>query len=202
MGLVALLAVFGVTMLGLIFWSRRNSQGSASPLLNDSQPSVENVVSLGDLASTRAATPLTPMEAAFDRFYSDGRRLSSFGKLMDDLAALHGGHWYDARVAGVAYYNDDGSSRQTAIRGLAPGEVLGLEAEPDNQYDPNAVRVLDGDGRQIGFLGKRHAEEFAACQRRGECFMALVAEVTPEQNVEAMGVHIGVLRWFPTESRE
>ena len=59
---------------------------------------------------------------------------------------------YPARVAGVTKKNTDGISRQDVIAQLYEGDVLILEAEPNNKYDPNAVKVCKPDGQQAGYI--------------------------------------------------
>lgn len=68
------------------------------------------------------------------------------------------------KVVGVTYLNEDGSSRRDIIAGLSSMDKVRLEREPDNKYDPNAVRVciLVGDKwQQIGYLPKDVAAELA-----------------------------------------
>lgn len=56
--------------------------------------------------------------------------------------------------------NPDGSSRQSIIaREVAEEDKLQLEVEPDNPYDPNAIKVLSRQGNQIGYLNKEIAEK-------------------------------------------
>ena len=66
---------------------------------------------------------------------------------------------YDTKVVGVSKDNQDGSSRQDIIRReVAEEDKLSFEAEPDNPYDPNAIKVLSKAGNQIGYLSKEMAE--------------------------------------------
>ena len=66
---------------------------------------------------------------------------------------------YDAKVVGVSKENADGTSRQEIIvNEVAEDDLLSLELEPDNPYDPNAVKVLSKTGNQIGYLGRDVAE--------------------------------------------
>ena len=66
---------------------------------------------------------------------------------------------YDTKVVGVSKNNADGSSRQEIIkREVRENDKLRLEAESDNPFDPNAVKVLSKFGNQIGYLSKEMAE--------------------------------------------
>ncbi len=65
---------------------------------------------------------------------------------------------YDTKVVGVSKDNADGSSRQDIIRQeVKEDDKLRLETEPDNPFDPNAVKVLSKLGNQIGYLSKEMA---------------------------------------------
>lgn len=67
---------------------------------------------------------------------------------------------YDSKVVGVSQENDDGSSRQEIIkREVLEGDKLSLEAEPNNPFDENAVKVLSKFSNQIGYLKKELAEK-------------------------------------------
>lgn len=66
---------------------------------------------------------------------------------------------YETKVVGVSKDNADGSSRQGIIRReVEEDDKLKVETEPDNLYDPNAVKVLSKNGNQIGYLNKEMAE--------------------------------------------
>lgn len=66
---------------------------------------------------------------------------------------------YETKVVGVSKDNTDGTSRQDIIRReVKEDDKLRLMAEPDNPYDPNAVKILSKYGNQIGYLNKEMAE--------------------------------------------
>jgi len=58
------------------------------------------------------------------------------------------------KIVGVTFEN-----RQIIVKQLRVGEMLELVQEPDNIYDPNAVRVIRQSGEQVGYLNKNIAEE-------------------------------------------
>ena len=60
-------------------------------------------------------------------------------------------------IAGVKFRGAEARERITA---LAPGARLTLRPEPDNEYDPNAVKVLAG-GVHVGYLPKRDSQNVA-----------------------------------------
>ncbi|GLC38963.1 hypothetical protein PLESTB_000466100 [Pleodorina starrii] len=53
-------------------------------------------------------------------------------------------------IAGVTF-----EGRQELIRELQPDQIVYLEREPWNQHDPLAVRVMNLDGRTLGYIPRR-----------------------------------------------
>ncbi len=65
----------------------------------------------------------------------------------------------DSKVVGVSKENPDGASRQEIIKNeVEEGDLLSLEVEPENEFDPNAIKVLSRTGNQIGYLSRETAE--------------------------------------------
>lgn len=58
------------------------------------------------------------------------------------------------KVVGESFNNDDGTSRQAIIRRCQEGETIKLVRDPDNKYDPNAIKVCRMNGELIGFLSR------------------------------------------------
>ena len=59
---------------------------------------------------------------------------------------------FQTNIAGVTFKNKDGSSRQKLISRCLVGEDVLLEAEPNNRHDPYAMKVLNKNGKQLGYL--------------------------------------------------
>lgn len=55
-------------------------------------------------------------------------------------------------VAGVMY-----EGRANTVRTLTLTDMLTLERQPNNAHDPNATRVVTGQGKQVGFIPRRLA---------------------------------------------
>ena len=67
--------------------------------------------------------------------------------------------WHTIReVAGVSFKNPDNTSRYKVIRSCKVGDEVILEHESGNQYDENAIRVLNSSGGQMGHLPREVAE--------------------------------------------
>lgn len=54
-----------------------------------------------------------------------------------------------------------GAAEQLAFNHLTDGDELTLVREPDNQYDSNAIKVMQGD-LHLGYIPKTQNEELAA----------------------------------------
>ena len=59
------------------------------------------------------------------------------------------------------------------LRGIADGDAITLVAEPENKFDPHAIRV-EHDGRLVGYLAKE-----LAARIRADDFEGTVAAVLP-----------------------
>ena len=92
-------------------------------------------------------------------------------KRTEGIRALH------TKIAGLTHENPDGTSRQFIIEQCRPYERVSLEHDPENEHDENAVKVMHGDGSQIGFIPAHLAEEFAAKRKRGFTFDAYIDEI-------------------------
>lgn len=78
------------------------------------------------------------------------------------------------RLVGVNLRNEDGSSRQRYIRRCKPLDRLKLVSSP-RPADPRAVGVVDGKGRQLGYLDRRCALETMNAMKQGTRFEVVVA---------------------------
>lgn len=76
---------------------------------------------------------------------------------------------YNTKVAGTSFHKE-------GLVGLRAGTQLVIEREPDNEHDPNAVKVCQQDGTQVGYLNKDLAAAVAPAIDSG--FVTLSAVVT------------------------
>jgi single-stranded-DNA-specific exonuclease len=80
----------------------------------------------------------------------------------------------ETRVVGVTFEN-----RQAVVALLTEGERVSLIRDPDNPFDPNAVKVVRWDQKQIGFLDRELAKIMAPrMDRYGGTFKATVSRIT------------------------
>jgi hypothetical protein len=76
----------------------------------------------------------------------------------------------EAKVAGVTFEN-----RQAIVALLTDGERVSLIRDPENLFDPNAVKIIRWDRQQIGFLDRELAKIMAPkMDRYGGSFKATV----------------------------
>ena len=67
------------------------------------------------------------------------------------------------KVVGVSKDNADGTSRQVIIKeNVEEEDSVILQREPENTYDPDAVRVMTVQGKQIGYLGRDVAQKVSS----------------------------------------
>lgn len=92
-----------------------------------------------------------------------------------------------SKIAGVSFSNEDGTSRQKLINAhCRPGMPLGLQREPNNTYDRNAVSVwiwarsflFFSKAFQIGYLNSDIAQEIATHMDRGGRAAGVITAVT------------------------
>lgn len=92
------------------------------------------------------------------------------------------------KVVGVTFEN-----RQEVVQNLHEGEELRLVREPENRFDPNAIRVENQQGDQIGYFNSRMAKHLAPVLDKGGEYQVLVSSLTGGKN-KNLGVNILVNR--------
>ena len=85
---------------------------------------------------------------------------------------------FNTKVVGVTYDNPDGKNRQDIIKGLTTRSNIALERDYANLYDPNAIRVVDSEGNQLGFLGRDISANLAPRMDKGEVITASISALT------------------------
>ncbi len=108
-----------------------------------------------------------------------------------------------SRIVGVTGTNPDGSRRQALIKKCKLGERLILEREPGNSSDPNAIRIHNLRGEQLGYVAARLATTLAPLIDQGDRVETEVFEFTGGGwfSRKAPGVII-IARILPTGNEE
>jgi hypothetical protein len=78
-------------------------------------------------------------------------------------------------VAGVKFHE-----LHSVIKEVKPGEVLTLEQEPDNKYDPNAIKILR-DEVMLGYVPKKLCPSILASMEVGPVTCRIL-DVVPEES--------------------
>ncbi len=80
-------------------------------------------------------------------------------------------------IAGIRYKSSDGRSRRYYVKKLQPREKLLLLREPDNPKDKKAVKILNTDGKLLGYLPRGDARTIAGYMDEGEKTAAVVKNI-------------------------
>ena len=115
--------------------------------IHASGPGGQNVNKVASAVQLRfdTASPSLPDDVKARLIGIAGKRVSSSGILMLESSR----------------FRSQSGNRQAVIAKLKTRDPLVLIREPDNQYDPNAIKVVTSQGKQIGYLNKWMAERFA-----------------------------------------
>lgn len=90
---------------------------------------------------------------------------------------------YDLKVVGVSFDNDDGTSRQAALKMCKSGDKITLKRQPTTTH-PNVVQVWANAG-MIGHVSSVEAERLAPIMDNGSTVIAKVKKIiggTPEKS--------------------
>ncbi len=76
------------------------------------------------------------------------------------------------------------SGRQSAVENLAAGAHIHFEREPDNSFDPNAVKALNERGEMVGYVARKFAKDLGDKMQQG---LACIAEFDGNISAEHFG---------------
>jgi len=102
------------------------------------------------------------------------------------------------KIVGVTFANPDGSDRQELIEDLDdqlqqnPFVDLRLKREPENSYDPNAIQVLDGQGRQLGYLSRSVCTTLAPLIDNGTKIQCYLEQITGHSLDQNFGINVQI----------
>ena len=95
-----------------------------------------------------------------------------------------------AKIVGVSFGN-----HQSVIRKLQVGEEVRLVRDPDSPFDANAIKVVNLNGQQCGFLSRDLAAKLAdSFDRLGQPVKAIVLSLTGGYYI---GSYLGANIRFP-----
>ncbi len=96
---------------------------------------------------------------------------------------------FHTKIAGVTF-----EGRQDVVRELEVGAKLQVVRQPLNEYDPNAIALLDPHGRPVGFFNKHLAADLAPRIDAGAVYDVEVSDVTGGNDGRSVGVNVLVTR--------
>ena len=87
------------------------------------------------------------------------------------------------KVVGVTKTNEKGEYIQTLLRQISSNAILTFKPEPNNPYDPNAIRVY-ANNNHIGYLNKELAGNISYFLKNNPEFVLVgtIAEITGSGN--------------------
>lgn len=92
---------------------------------------------------------------------------------------------FDSYVAGTGYIEDE-----TILDALKVGDVLWLRREPDNRFDANAILVLDGEQRKLGYIPEKDNIVFARLMDAGKCLSAKIVRLEEKRSFRQINISI------------
>jgi DNA-directed RNA polymerase subunit RPC12/RpoP len=101
----------------------------------------------------------------------------------DRVIDSHVSHFFSEAVR-VEFENADGTKRQEIIRAMHAGEVLHIERERGNKYDPNALSLSRMDGQQIGYLAPDDATKLVNGMDDDHVYFGYAAQITEISNIQ------------------
>lgn len=82
---------------------------------------------------------------------------------------------FDSYVAGTSYIKDE-----SVFDDIKEGDKLILQREPDNRFDENAILVLDGKKRKLGYMPEKDNIVFTRLMDAGKYLIAKIKSYEPK----------------------
>jgi hypothetical protein len=83
-----------------------------------------------------------------------------------------------SKIVGVTFDNPDGISRQKVIESLEVSSPIKLKRDRENNYDKNAIMVVDSQSQQLGYLSKDIARQLAPIIDDGKLIKVEICSLT------------------------
>ena len=97
-------------------------------------------------------------------------------------------------VAGVAYKNDDRTSRQKIVKKCKAGEELMLVRSP-SKYDEYGIQICRRNGSCIGWVPERYSYEFTSEMERGRVIKAyFYGLLKPDKHYDFYGGRVTIVK--------
>jgi hypothetical protein len=93
-------------------------------------------------------------------------------------------HLFDSYVAGTSHLDD-----KSVLEQIKVGDVLSLQRE-ENKFDSNAIMILNGKGKKMGYVPEKDNIIFARLMDAGKLLKAKISNVTKKGSFTQIGVGI------------
>ena len=92
---------------------------------------------------------------------------------------------FDSYIAGTTHIKDESVCDE-----LGGGDKLILQREPDNRFDENAILVLDGKSRKLGYIPEKDNIVFARLMDAGKYLTAKVEQMENKGSFRKISINI------------
>ncbi|WP_026519363.1 HIRAN domain-containing protein [Butyrivibrio sp. FCS006] len=93
-------------------------------------------------------------------------------------------HLFDSYVAGTTHLSD-----KSVLEDIEVGDVLMLQRE-DNKFDSNAILILDGQKRKLGYVPEKDNIVFARLMDAGKLLKAKITKIEKKGSFTQISVGI------------
>lgn len=91
---------------------------------------------------------------------------------------------FDSYVAGTTHLED-----KSVLETLKPDDKLTLQRE-DNEFDSNAILIMNGEGKKIGYVPEKDNIVFARLMDAGKMLIAKISKIS--QKGDFTKINIGI----------
>lgn len=93
-------------------------------------------------------------------------------------------HLFDSYIAGTAHLKD-----KSVLETIKIGDNLTLQRE-DNKFDSNAIIVLNGEKKKLGYVPEKDNIVFARLMDAGKLLMAKISKITQKGSFTQISIGI------------
>ena len=93
-------------------------------------------------------------------------------------------HLFDSFIAGTTHLDD-----KTVIDAAKEGDALSLRRE-NNKYDQNAIRILNADGKKMGYVPEKDNIVFARLLDAGKILKAKISSIKKKGSFTQISIGI------------
>ncbi len=92
---------------------------------------------------------------------------------------------FDSYIAGTTHIKDE-----SVFDGIGVGDKLILQREPDNRFDENAILILDGKGRKMGYIPEKDNIVFTRLMDAGKYLTAKIENISFKGSFRQIEINI------------